>query len=69
MEEVKGFIPDLGTIEYADGKKPDRIPEVRVIKCGKESMNDAPIEVKRTIRSGFRTLKPGEPIDWRKEYC
>lgn len=68
MEEKKYVMPDSGCIDWF-GEAPTNLPKPRIIKCSKKNANDAPIEVRRTIRPGFRRLAPGESIDWRKEYC
>ena len=66
MEE-KVMIPDSGCIT-AVGETPAWMPKVRSIKRGYKNRDNAPIEVKRTIRGGFRRLEPGESIDWREYY-
>ena len=67
MEEKKNIIPDSGCVT-AVGETPTWLPKVRSIKRGYKNRDNAPIEVKRTIRPGVRTLMPGESVDWRKEY-
>lgn len=65
MEEKKLEVP---SVSFASGKAPEGLPKFRVIKRGNKNKDNAPIEVKRGIRPGARMLKPGESIDWRKEY-
>lgn len=67
MEGNKYIVPDSGCIDFLEGDTMV-LPKPRVIKCGKKNSSYAPIEVKRTIRPGFRTLRAGESIDWRQEY-
>lgn len=67
MEETKYIMPESGCIGFLDGDAMV-LPKPRVIKCGNKNKHNAPIEVKRTIRPGFRTLRAGESINWRQEY-
>ena len=69
MEEKKN-IPYFGCIDFLSGQRPEGLPKARVIKTGKphHTENNAPIEVKRSIRGGVRRLAPGESIDWREYY-
>jgi len=67
MEEKKKDIPFFGCIDfYGNGKRPEGLPPVRVIKKGYK--NNDPIEVKRPMRSSVYRTKPGESIDWREYY-
>lgn len=69
MEEKKN-IPYFGCIDFLSGQRPEGLPKARVIKTGKthHTENNAPFEVKRSIRRGVRTFGAGESIDWRQEY-
>lgn len=67
MEEKNKNIPFFGCIDfYGNGKRPEGLPPVRVLKKGYK--NHGPIEVKRPMRSGVRILKFGESIDWANAY-
>lgn len=67
MEEKKYIIPDSGCVT-AVGETPAWLPKVRSIKRGYKNRDNAPIEVKRTIRPDVLRCKPGESIDWREYY-
>ena len=67
MEEKKNIIPDSGCVT-AVGETPAWLPKVRSIKRGYKNRDNAPIEVKRTIRPGVFRCEPGESIDWREYY-
>ena len=65
MEENKLFIPDTGYVDFY-GDRPENLPKLKVIKCS--SKRHDPIEVKRSIRPGFRELKHGESWNWQETY-